>query len=214
MSFLDSIKGAFVETIPDTIGIPVKPTEKTKTSLDVTAVAVPVPNTYSSVLDPEAKKNLQTELNQSVPKTWTDLQNQISTLKKVLPDEISAYKAGLALLQQQGISYDQVLNDIQSVIDALDGKKQDFDAKATDKLNQQVGAKQKNLEDISNKRKDFEAQLAALSSQESEESSAIAVIKSKISQAQQKFLGAYNSIHKELVDEKNKISAYGGNSNV
>ena len=202
------MKSLVVEEIPDPNSI--KSEDHTAKSQETTSFAGnSISTTAVGLVDPKIKEQLLATLNEKSPKTWTELHNQITTLKTVLPDEISAYKAALALFAKNGVSHDQVLQDISSVIDILDGQKLEFDSECERQLSQKVGARQKNLADLTAKIKEHEAQIAVLTSQQSEETAAIAVGTNKIAKTQANFLVAYNVVHKELIDEKNKISAYG-----
>jgi predicted nucleic acid-binding Zn-ribbon protein len=208
MNFLDKMKSYVVEEVP-------APKQEENPAPAATNGSSPHPDpvlTFAGnhgVVDPKIKEQILTTLNSKSPADWTEFQNQITTLKSVLPDEISAYKATFALFAKKGISPEQMLQDASSVVDLLESQKQEFDSEYERQLSQKVGIRQKHVADLSGQIKALEAQIATLTSQQSEESAAIAVETNKIAQTQSNFIAAYNVVHKELVDEKNKISAYG-----
>lgn len=208
MSFSDSLKDFKNKYISDTID---EPGDK-KPDIPVIVTGPTPTNFIKQVKDIDfsvVKKRLIDTINEKAPKSWASLQAQISTLKEVLPDEGSAYKAAIALLVKGGTSFEQLEQDVKTVLDILDGEKQEFDSQAEKQLSQKVGTRQKHVDDIKAQVKSLEDQIAALNTQAGEEITAIALDSNKINEGKQKFAAGYNSLKKDLTDEKTKISAYG-----
>jgi hypothetical protein len=208
MGLWDLLKNAVVETTPD-VKSPETSLIKPPDQFVRDNGGVVFQQSSQQVIDPMVKQQLKDALTSSSPKTWTELQEQIITLKTVLPDEPSAYKAAIALFGKKGIGHDQLLQDATSCIDILDGKKQEFDKELDNQIKSRVGGKQQEIESIDNELKSLQAKINDLISKKNQETIEISAEKDKISQTQNKFVMAYNLLKQELMDEKTKIQTYG-----
>ena len=162
-----------------------------------------------SSLDPAIRQQLKDAVFSSAPKAWLELLDQVSTLKGVISDEPTAYKAAIAVFTKRGLNYDQLLIDAATCIDVLESKKQEFEKELEDQTSQRVSSRQKAIDDLDTKIQEFQAQLAELANRRSQEASSMTTEKQKISNTKDKFMAAYDAVRRELVDEKNKISLYG-----
>lgn len=115
--FLDRIKGAFVENVPET-HVPTPPAPHV-----ATGVAAPSRVSEVRTADPEVVKKLEAKLKGNMPNGYVQFLEQFEGLQEVIPDDGMRFKAAL---KTSKITADQVSQALESLTTVLVSAETDF----------------------------------------------------------------------------------------
>ncbi len=151
MSLLASIKGAFIEEVPDAAGAKVKaPTTPPVTAathpwvasgaINSAHVSAPPPVVEP---DPVALQKLEAKLQASVPPVYQAFLEQYNSLKEVIPDETTLFRAAL---KSSHASIDQLIQAFDQLLAVTESARGDFNSGFDAKRTATLAAAQKQIE--------------------------------------------------------------------
>jgi len=204
-----SVKGAFVEEVPE--GHPEAPTGTPAPQHVESHPAI-----IHSVDDGAARKRLEAAIESSAPPGYVELQDTLSTLADSIPDESARWKAAMKLAAKHGHSVEILLGDFDKCIGILEQKGREFEDETQAQLKRKVGGRQATIESLDTQIKtkheqiqQLQSDISRLSEQRDAESAALTADEQKITSVKEGFVAAYQVVHAQLTDRRNKLATFG-----
>jgi len=174
-------------------------------------IPMPAPMPVAEVVDQGMVDRILGALLESAPEGYKDFVADLSTLAEALPTEDLLYKAALRLaVSKQGHSVPGLLLDFDKCLRLLEEQDRSFNVDVEEQVKNRVGGRQAEVARLEGEINALREQMAQLQAQRDAEAAAIATDTAKIESAKVKFKGAYQVAYSQLLDQKNKLSLYGG----
>ncbi len=202
-----------VQVIPN-ISVPPATNMFAGTSLSINSTPI-VDQEAIKVMDEKSKAKFQTAINSKNPKFYVKLNDLLATLAEDMPNEGAAYKTAIKLLAKEGASTSLLISDLDICISAIDENNKSFSDTVAKKLNDLIGSRQSNITNIDQtiaqqqqQIQALQANIATLSQQKTNESSAINEETQKINLSKERFSIVYNQLRSQLLKQKDNILNY------
>ena len=157
-SIFEKVKSAFVEEVPDPKAQETHSAVK-NTSTEVPAVVSSGGAFHKADVDPQALAKLEDALTQAMPSLYTHFNEQFESLREVIPDEITRFKAAL---KTSHATAEQILSALEQLFRVLEHAKSEFMDQFTANLNKVKMAAEQSLAATDELIKSKEAQLKAI----------------------------------------------------
>lgn len=229
MGILETLKGAFVETVPDPEEKPGQASSPVPPTVPAIPTAVrasqpgapprPADAALIESIDKAAREQLGAALEGSGANLVRELGDLLDSLREAIPDPKAAHKAAIKVLLKKGNTISGICSDYDKCIGVLEGKDREFAAQLKSQFDKRVGSRSKLVEDcgvqMATKKAQVEqlqAEIAELSSKSSEAQSEILEEQSKLQLAQSRFTAGYKALRAQIESQRAETAQYGEKS--
>ena len=216
------LKSAFVEDVPVPAGgdtsqaADTRDTPAPNQALQQRNTPLPPP---PEEVDQTVRQKLEAAVDAGMPDGLRILRETSTTLSESIPDPEVAFRTAVKLAVKQGHKPDDLLGDVDVCVGILDKKKSEFEAAGQRTMRTAVDEREKRAADINNQITEknrlinqLQLEVEKLSGEERQCMADAAAERHRIGVINRGFVGAYDSVMRNLATLRSKLTAAGGKS--
>lgn len=159
-------------------------------------------------MDAPLKLKLESAMD-SVSKHVDDFVDVLETLEGLTPDESVQYRKALDLLAKRGVTATDLVCDFDACLGALDQEERTFVSELQARLDQEVGGRQKSVQQMDADIAKMEAELRQLRERREADQASIAVSESKLTAVRSRYVAVCGRLRATVSGQKDRVLKYG-----